>query len=66
MPGFVDAMDSRGQVFQPTSPTAAFGDLIQISRQGLQTFWSVDPLTGPHPAESSPNQPVSMIGLRPL
>lgn len=33
MPGFVDTMGSRGQVFQPTSPTGTLGNLIQISRQ---------------------------------
>lgn len=31
-------MGSRGQVFQPTSPTWTLGDLIQISRQNLQTL----------------------------
>ena len=43
------------------SPTAAFGDLIQISHQSLRAFRPVDPLTGPNPAESAPNQPVSAI-----
>jgi hypothetical protein len=59
MPGIFDAMGSHamGRCFGPPSPTAAFGDLIQISRQGVHTLRPVEPLAGPNPAESSPNQP---------
>jgi Type I restriction enzyme R protein N terminus (HSDR_N) len=46
-----------GRCFSPPSPAAALGGLIQ-SPVRPPTFRPVDQLTGPNPAELSPNQPV--------